>query len=92
MSDLPVSSAMNNDNPIPTGAMKVPLCFSAASMKIVKTSSAVRNISMKRPCVTDVPPDRLVRTVKGPGKSADTMAAAVMPPRIWETARKRPRR
>lgn len=31
---------------MPMGAMKVPLCFSAASMKIVKTSSAVRNISM----------------------------------------------
>ena len=34
----PVSSAMNNDKPMPTGAIKVALCFSAASMKMVKTS------------------------------------------------------
>lgn len=36
--DVPVSSAMKSERPIPTGAMKVPLCFSAANMKIVKTS------------------------------------------------------
>ena len=34
----PVSSAMNNDRPMPMGAMKVALCFSAASMKMVKTN------------------------------------------------------
>ena len=34
---------------MPIGAMKVPLCFSAANMKIAKTNSAVRNISIKRP-------------------------------------------
>lgn len=66
---------------MPTGAMNVPLCFSAASMKIVKTSSAVRNISMNRPWAMEVPPLRLVRTVNGPGKSAEHMAAAVIPPR-----------
>ena len=37
---------MNKDKPIPIGARKVPLCFSAASMKMVKTSMAVVNISM----------------------------------------------
>jgi hypothetical protein len=31
-------------SPIPTGAMKVPSCFSVASMKIVKTNCAVKNI------------------------------------------------
>ena len=36
--ELPDSSAINNDSPIPTGARYVPLCFSAASIKIVKTS------------------------------------------------------
>ena len=88
---IPVSSAMNSERPIPTGAMNVPLCFSAANMKIVKTSSAVKNISMKRPCEIDVPPARLVLTVRGPGKSAETVAAAVMPPKIWEMARNSPR-
>lgn len=77
---------------MPMGAMNVPLCFSAANMKIVKTSWAVRNISMKRPCVIDVPPDRLVRTVSGPGKRAEQIAAAVIPPRICETARRSPRK
>ena len=36
---IPVNSALNSDSPMPTGAMNVALCFSAASMKIVKTSS-----------------------------------------------------
>lgn len=43
------SSAMNSAKPMPTGARKVPLCFSAASMKIVKISMAVVNISMTAP-------------------------------------------
>ena len=72
---------MKSDNPIPIGAIKVPLCFSAASMKIVKTSSAVKNISMNRPWTIEVPPPRFVRTVRGPGKRAEQMAAAVIPPR-----------
>lgn len=42
----PANSATNRARPMPSGAMKVPLCFSAASMKMVSTSSAVRNISM----------------------------------------------
>jgi len=64
------------------GAMNVPLCFSVVSIKIVKTSSAVRNISMNRPWVIDVPPPRVVCTFRGPGKRAETMAADVIPARI----------
>lgn len=73
---------MNRARPIPIGAINVPLCFSAASMKIVKTNSAVRNISIKRPRTIDVPPPKLVVKVMGPGKRAETIAAAAMPPII----------
>lgn len=83
---------MNRERPIPTGAMNVPLCFSAANIKIVKTSCAVRNISMKRPWTTDVPPPRLVLIVDGPGNSAEQIAAAVIPPNTCEMTRKTPRR
>jgi hypothetical protein len=83
---------MNNESPMPIGAINVPLCFSAANMKMVKTSSAVRNISMKRPCVTEVPPPRFVRTVKGPGNKAEQIAAAVIPPSTCATNKKRPRK
>jgi hypothetical protein len=31
---IPANSAMNNARPIPIGARNVPLCFSAASMKL----------------------------------------------------------
>lgn len=87
---LPVSSAIKSERPIPMGAIKVPLCFSAASMKMVKTSSAERNISMKRPCTTEVPPPRFVRTVRGPGNSAEHIAAAVIPPSICAMTRNIP--
>lgn len=46
---LPASSAMNRESPIPTGATKVALLFSAASIKMVKTNIVVKNISMKTP-------------------------------------------
>jgi hypothetical protein len=72
---------MNRASPIPIGARKVALCFSAASMKMQKMSSAVSSVSMNRPRVMEVPLLRLVRTVMGPGKSPDTTAAAVMAPR-----------
>ena len=45
----PPSSATNNARPMPTGAIKVALLFSAASINMAKTSSAVQNISMNRP-------------------------------------------
>ena len=82
---------MNNDKPMPTGAINVALCFSAASMKMVKTSSAVRNISMKRPRVTEVPILSAVRTSSGPGNSTLTTAAAEMAPSICDTVRSTPR-
>ncbi len=47
--NAPASSATNNAKPMPTGAMKVAFDFSAANIKTVKISSAVRNISIKRP-------------------------------------------
>jgi hypothetical protein len=78
----PVSSAINREIPIPTGARNVLLCFSAASIKIVKTSWKVRNISIKRPCTTEVPPPRVVETLRGPGKMHETRAAATIPARI----------
>ena len=79
---LPVSSAMNKESPMPTGAIKVPLCFSAASMNIVKTSSVVKNISMKRACTIEQPPPSDVCTLRGPGKRQDTTAAAAIPASI----------
>ena len=46
---VPASSATKRARPMPTGAMNVALVFSAASINTVKTSSAVKNISMKSP-------------------------------------------
>lgn len=65
---------------MPTGAMKVDLCFSTASMRMTKTSSAVKKNSINKPCAVLVPPPSVVVTVIGPGKSADTTPAAAMPP------------
>jgi len=47
--NVPASSATNKDKPIPIGAIKVSRDFSAASMRMVKTNWAVRNISKKTP-------------------------------------------
>ena len=79
---------MKRDSPIPIGARNVALCFSAASMKIVKISSAVRSISMNSPRVIDVPSLRVVRTASGPGNKADTMPAAEIAPSTWENTRR----
>ena len=66
--ELPhIISAMNSDSPMPTGAMKVARCFSLASMKMVNTSCAVKNISMNKPCTTVVGPPRVVATLKPVG-------------------------
>lgn len=62
-----INSAMNSDRPIPRGAMNVPLCFSAANMKIVKTNCIVKNISMNSPWATVVGPPSVVATLKPPG-------------------------
>ena len=76
---------------IPTGAIKVALCFSAASMKMVNTSCMVRNISMKRPWAVFVPADKVVCTAKSPGKRAETTAAEHIAPTICERKRRPPR-
>jgi hypothetical protein len=47
---------------MPIGAMKVARCFSAASMKMVKTSNAVKNISMNKPRAAFVSADNVVAT------------------------------
>ena len=82
---------MNNARPIPTGARYVLRCFSAANMKMVKTSSAVKNISMKRACVVVVPAALLVPTFIGPGNKHDTTAAADMHANSWAMNNKIPR-
>jgi hypothetical protein len=50
---------------MPIGAMNVARCFSAASIKMVKTSSIVKNISMKSPRATFVSDANEVVTDKG---------------------------
>jgi len=61
------------------------LCFTTASMVTVRTSCIVANISMKRPRETDVPPPSRTSTLIGPGKVAETAAAAAIPPTICPT-------
>lgn len=91
---IPVSSAKKNANPIPNGAMKVALCFSTASISIVSTNWAVRNISMNSPCAIDVPLIRRVPTAREVGKMAEATPAAAMPPTscamMTSTARRGP--
>lgn len=72
---------------MPTGAMKVDLCFSIASIRIVNTSSEVIKASMKTPCASEVPSERVVRTFNGVGNIARTRAEAVMLPTICERNR-----
>lgn len=81
----PTISATNNAMPIPTGARNVALCFSAASMKTVKTSKEVRNISRKTPRAGDIPALNVVLTDKGPGTRAWTTPAAAIPASICAT-------
>lgn len=50
---------------------------------MTKTSSAVRNISMKTPWATVVPAESVVETFKGPGKRPAVTAAAAMDEMIW---------
>lgn len=71
-SSLPVSSQLKSASPIPTGAMKFPTCFSAANMKIVKTRTEVRSISIITPCAIVVVSDRVVATLRSPVNSACT--------------------
>ena len=64
---------MNKAKPMPTGAMKVALCFSFASMKIVNTSSAVSIASIKTPWTADEEVDSEVRTLNSVGKRTLTI-------------------
>ena len=89
---VPAISATNKANPIPTGAKKVPLLFSAASINTVTINKQVKNISIKSPCATLVPGLNVVFTSEiGPGNMTDTMAAEEMAPRICAGNRMRPR-
>lgn len=63
--------------------MNVALCFSAANIKIVNTSCAVRNISINKPWTTLVSPPSVVCTFRAPGNMHSTNALATMPPKIW---------
>ena len=58
------------------GAINVALLFSAANINTVKTSSAVKNISMKTPWAMDVPLVRVVVKAGSPGNMHRTRAAA----------------
>jgi hypothetical protein len=78
---------MKSASPIPTGAMNVPACFSAASMKMVKTNCAVRIISMKNPCAIVVVALNVVLTFNPPENRTLTRAAATIPPRTWTITR-----
>ena len=89
--NVPTSSAMKRLSPIPTGAMKLPWCFSAASMNIVKTSCAVRISSIITPCAIVVPPPSSVETARSPWNRALTIYAATMPATVWMMKRRRPR-
>lgn len=61
------------------------LATSAASIRIVKTSSAVKNISKNSPCGILVPGANLtLKRISGPGISAFITAAAAIDPRIWD--------
>jgi hypothetical protein len=87
---------MNKARPMETGAKNVVLLFSTARSKldmirpgcemdfantyIVITSSAVQNSSMKSPLTVLVAGPKLVPTLRGPGRMADTTPAAAMAP------------
>jgi hypothetical protein len=72
--------------------MKVPLCFSAASMKTEKMNAADSSASMKKPRTTDVLPPSNVSARSSPGKTQLTSPAAVIPASIWLTAMNAPLR
>lgn len=68
---------------MPIDAKYVERCFSTASMRMTKTSCAVKKTSMKRPRVMLVPPPRTVSTSTGPGYIAATAPAAAIPATSW---------
>ena len=69
--------ATNKARPIPIGARNVSLDFSIASMRTTNTKSAVKNISIKSPCVIEVPPPKSeLASEIGTGNMADTRPPA----------------
>ena len=58
---------------------------------MVKTSEAVRNISRKNPCETEVPALRAVLMFNGPGKRALTTPAEAIAPTSCEMVMRTPR-
>lgn len=68
--------------PIPTGAMNVALCFSFANIRTVKTSSAVKKASMKRPLGMLSPSLNVVLTLAGAGNNATISPEAAILPTI----------
>ena len=73
------------------GAMNVALHFSAASIRMVRSSSTVSAASMNKPRAIEVPSLKLVSTSRGVGNMQDTRAAATMPPNIWAGKSSKPR-
>jgi hypothetical protein len=72
-------------------AENVPLCFSFASMNIVKTSSAVKIASINTPCAKLVPSPNVVLTLKLVGKSTLTKKLANILPLICADSNKNAR-
>jgi hypothetical protein len=69
----------------------IPLCFSLANMKIVKTNSAVRIASMKTPWTKLVPSPSVVRTLKSVGNKTLTRKLAKILPLICAVTSKKAR-
>lgn len=71
---------MKRANPMPTGAIKFPVRFSAANMKIVKTSKVVSSISMSTPYAILVSGASVIEPFRPPAKRADTRNAPAIAP------------
>lgn len=80
----PINSATKSESPIPTGATKVTLVFSAANMRMVNTSSIVKNISRKSPWAIEVPgASAQLKSTVSPGRRPRTAAAAAIEATTW---------
>ena len=82
---------MNKASPMPIDAMNVALDFSAANIKMVKSSSTVRMASMNKPWAIEVPPLKVVSTSRGVENMQETRATATMSPSTWAGTSSKPR-
>jgi hypothetical protein len=90
--NIPPIIATNNARPIPIGAIKVSLLFSAASIRTTNTSSAVIKASMKTPCAMLVSGDNEVLVAATlPGNIHCTNPPALIAARSCAGRRKSPR-